>query len=260
MANDLQRTRKWYLSRKCKITASECYVLLNNSKVAMTEEELAEWKKANPKSRVTTKEVPFSTGTYTYLDEKVAEMYMPDNAYIEYMEDRPTNKAMQWGTFWEEGARNRYMEATGCEILDAPFIPLKGFEKFAGGSPDGIRRIGEDNDDHNGIVEIKCPFNPSVHLRHFLYEKPEDLKEDNLQYYIQCQYNMICVEREFGYKVHFCDFISYDPRTSKSKQLKVLRIPADEEIQKLLVERTELAVNYLREQMEKINNAKTIVE
>lgn len=260
MANDLQRNREWYLARKGKITASECYVLLNNSKVAMTEDELAEWKKANPKSRVTTKEVPFSSGTYTYLDEKIAEMYMPDNSFIEYMEEcKFETKAMQWGTFWEDEARKKYSEATGFEILDAPFIALKEFENFAGGSPDGIIRLLEENSGTNGIIEIKCPFNPAVHMRHFLFEKPEDLKEDNLQYYVQCQYNMVCVEREFGYKVDFCDFISYDPRTSKSKQLKVLRIPADTEIQKLLVERTGIAVSYLREQIDRINNMPSII-
>lgn len=258
MANDLQRTNEWYLARKGKITASECYVLLNNSKVAMTDEELAEWKKANPKSRVTTKEVPFSTGTYSYLDEKVAEMFMPENAFLEYMEEcKPSNRAMQWGTFWEEAARNRYIEATGYEVLDAPFINLKGFENFAGGSPDGIIRIG--TNERGGIVETKCPFNPAVHLKHFLFEKPEDLRDDNLQYYTQCQYNMMCVEKEFDCPIDFCDFISYDPRTSKSKQLKVLRIPADKEMQKMLMERTMLAVEYLREQIGRINNMDAII-
>ena len=259
MANDLQRTREWYLSRKGKITASECYVLLNNSKVSMTEEELAEWKKANPKSRVTTKEVPFSSGTYTYLDEKVAEMYMPENSFLEYTEEcKFETKAMQWGTFFEDSARERYMEATGYEVLDSPFVNLNGYENFAGGSPDGIIRLGT-NENSGGIIEIKCPFNPAVHLKHFLFEKPEDLKEDNLQYYTQCQYNMICVEREFGYHADFCDFISYDPRTSKSKQLKVLRIPADKEMQKMLLERTMLAVEYLRSQIEKINKMEAII-
>ena len=261
MANDLQRNREWYLARKGKITASECYVLLNNSKEAMTEEELKVWKENNPKSRVTTKEVPFSAGTYTYLDDKVAEMYMPENSFLEYMEEcKFETKAMQWGTFWEDGARNRYKEATGFEILDAPFIPLKGFENFAGGSPDGIIRLGTSNQGGtNGIIEIKCPFNPAVHLKHYLFDTPEDLRNDNLQYYAQCQYNMLCVEREFGYKVDFCDFISYDPRTSKSKQLKVLRIPADAEIQGLLLERTRLGVEYLRGQIERINAMASII-
>ena len=70
---------------------------------------------------------------------------------------------------------------------------------------------------------------------------------------------MICVGREFGYEVEFCDFISYDPRTSKSKQMKVLRIPADVEMQKLLIERTELGVKYLSEQVKRINNMPSII-
>lgn len=259
MANDLQRTREWYLSRKGKITASECYVLLNDHKeeITLTEEEQKQFREEHPRAKVPeTKKVdaPFSTGTFTYLDDKVAEMYMPDNSFIEYMEDRPSNRAMQWGTFWEEGARNRYIEAMGYEVLDAPFIPLKGFENFAGGSPDGCIR------EERGIIEIKSPYNPTVHLRHFLYSKPEDLKEDNLQYYVQCQYNMICVGREMGNDIDFCDFISYDPRTSKSKQLKVLRIPADKEMQQILVERTELAVNYLRQQIDAINKMESVIK
>ena len=70
---------------------------------------------------------------------------------------------------------------------------------------------------------------------------------------------MICVERETGIEVPFCKFVSYDPRTSKSKQLKVLTIPKDVEFQKQLLERTELAVQYFREKIGKINNAKMIV-
>lgn len=255
MANDLQRTQEWFLQRKGKITASECYVLLNNSKVAMTEEELKAWKEANPKSRVTTKEVPFSTGTYSYIDEKIAELFMPDNAYLEYLDMcKYETKAMQWGTFWEEEARNRYSTEMGYDISDAPFIPLKGYDKFAGGSPDGI------NKDENGIIEIKCPFNPATHLKYLLFEKSEDLLEENEQYYVQCQYNMMCVELEKGTPIDFCDFISFDSRTSRSKQLKVLRIPKDDEMQKKLMERTALAVEYIKQQMDKIDNVATIIK
>ena len=255
MANDLQRTKEWFLQRKGKITASECYVLLNNSKVAMTEDELKAWKESNPKSRVTTKEVPFSTGTYSYLDEKIAEFYMPDNAYLEYLElCKYETKAMQWGTYWEEEARNHYSTEMGYDIVDAPFIPLKGYEKFAGGSPDGI------NKDENGIIEIKCPFNPATHLKYLLFEKPEDLLEEVEQYYVQCQYNMMCVELEKGTPITFCDFVSFDSRTTATKKLKVLRIPKDEEMQKKLMERTALAVEYIKQQMDKIDNVATIIK
>ncbi len=251
--NDLQRTSDWYLSRKGKLTASEIYILLANHKEDMTEAELEQFKKDNPKSRVRTKEVPFSQGTFSYLDGKIAEQFMPNDAFLEYMEDSvPRSRAMDWGTLMEDSARTRYQEETENEVLDAPFVPLKEFEKFAGGSPDGIIRSG-------GIIEIKCPFSPAVHLTHFLYEKAEDLKEDNLQYYCQIQYNMICVERETGIGVSFGDFISYDPRTSRSRQLKVLRIPKDEEIQHQLLERTQLAVEYFKEKINQISNAKAII-
>ena len=251
--NNLQRVDEWYLARKGKLTASEIYILLANHKEDMTEEELEQFKKDNPKSRVKTKEVPFSQGTFTYLDGKVAELFMPDNAFLEYMEDcSPRSRAMDWGTLMEDSARARYQEETGNEVIDAPFVPFKGFEKFAGGSPDGIIRSG-------GIIEIKCPFSPAVHLKHFLYETADELKEDNLQYYCQLQYNMLCVERETGIEVPFGDFISYDPRTSKSKQLKVLRVVKNEDIQKELIERTELAIEYIKEKVGKINNIKNIL-
>lgn len=251
--NDLQRTDSWYLLRKGKLTASEIYILLANHREDMTEEEIEQFKKDNPKSRVRTKDVPFSQGTFSYLDGKIAEQFMPNDAFLEYMEDcAPHSRAMDWGTLMEDSARSRYQNDTGNEVLDAPFVPLKGFEKFAGGSPDGIIRSG-------GIIEIKCPFSPAIHLKHFLYETADDLKEDNLQYYCQIQYNMICVEREFGAGVTFGDFISYDPRISKSKQLKVLRIPKDEDIQRQLLERTKLAVEYFKEKINKISNAKIIV-
>ena len=92
----IQRTDEWFLARKGMMTASEIYLLLNNHKEQMTEEELAAYKEANPKSRVTTKEVPFSDGTFTWLNHKVAERFMPDNAFLEYIElNNVSNRAMQ---------------------------------------------------------------------------------------------------------------------------------------------------------------------
>ena len=243
-----QKTDEWYLARRGKITASECYLLLANHKEQMTDEELAEYKADNPKSRVTTKEVPFSDGTFTYLNKKVAEYFMPDNAYLEYIEmNQLRNKAVEHGQFWESDARQRYMDVTGYEVYEVGFIPLEGSEKFCGGSPDGIVRY------MNGIIEIKCPLNPEVHQDYLLLEKPEDLKELKPQYYAQIQMNIMVTGSEFG------DFVSFDPRTSASKQLKVLRCPKDNEMCKTLSERVELAKNYYKERMERLDNIKKII-
>jgi len=243
-----QRTDEWLLARKGKVTASECYLLLNNHKEPMTEEELAEFKKANPRSRTTTKEVPFSDGTFTYLNKKIAEYYMSDSAFLEDAEQRQVNnRAMQFGTLWEDTARQRYAESMGYEVYEVGFIPLEGYEIYAGGSPDGMIR------EEDGIIEIKCPWNPEVHQDYCLFEEPEDLKEYNLQYYCQCQKNMIVT------KTSFCDFVSFDPRTVKANQLKVLRIPKDEEMCKELLYRLDLAKQYYIERMDRLSNFKSVI-
>jgi len=233
MANDLQRTNEWLLQRKGHITASEVEKILVGSKK---------------------KDEVFGQTALSYLDGKVAELYMPDNAYLEYLDMFGVeNKAMRWGSAWEDTAREQYCLTMGYEIEDSPFIPLAGYEKLAGGSPDGLNR------DEAAIVEFKCPANPAIHFRHFLYEKPDDLLSDNRQYYCQCQFNMIAAEAILGEKVRFCDFVSYDPRVSKSKQLKVLRLPADEEMQATLRERVRLAVEYMRSQIEKIDAMAAVI-
>ena len=244
-----QRSDEWFLARKGLMTASEIYLLLNNHKEPMTEEELKAFKAVNPKSRVTTKEVPFSDGTFTWLNRKVAEYYMPDDAFLEDVELKQiNNRAVQHGEFWEPKAREEYAKAMGYEVYEVGFIPLKGYERFCGGSPDGMIR------EETGIIEIKCAWNPEVHQDYLLFEKPEDLKEYNLQYYVQCQMNMMVTDTVF------CDFVAFDPRTSLSKQLKVLRIPKDEGMCNTLMERINLAKEYYKERMDKINNVKTIIK
>ena len=70
----------------------------------------------------------------------------------------------------------------------------------------------------------------------------------------------MCVELEKGTPITFCDFVSFDSRTTATKKLKVLRIPKDEEMQKKLMERTALAVEYIKQQMDKIDNVATIIK
>lgn len=244
-----QRTKEWFLARKGKLTASEIYLLLNNHKEQMTEEELAAWKEANPKSRITTKEVPFSDGTFTYLNRKIAEFYMSDNAFLEDSDMKQVNnKAVQYGSYWEDSARKCYELAMGYEVYEVGFIPLKGYESFAGGSPDGMIR------EENGIIEIKCAWTPETHQDYLLFEKPEDLKGYNLQYYVQMQMNMMVTETVF------CDFVAYDPRTIEQNRLKVLRIPKDEELCENLLQRIVLAKEYFMHRMDELSNVQNIIK
>ena len=216
MANDLQRNNAWYLSRKGKITASEVADIL---------------VKGRGKDEV------FGKTALSYLNDKVSERLMDDDAFIWYMTDiKKSTPAMRWGTEMEDTAREQYEIATGCKVMDCPFIEMKGFEDYVGGSPDG-RRSTLDR-----IIEIKCPFNPSVHIEHCRWTKPEDLKVGNLQYYAQVQHNMI----NTGTKL--CDFISYSPLFRNGLDLHILEVPYDEEFVDLLMNRIGLAVDYMKEQ------------
>jgi hypothetical protein len=230
---------------------------MKDHKEPMTEEELAEWKKLNPKSRVTTKTVPFSDATFTYLDRKVMEHYLPinstseeaRNAVDEYIEEHSfSNRAMEFGTFWESTARNRYAEMMGYEVFEVGFVPYEKYPNLAGASPDGMIR------EEKGGCEIKCPFTMEKHLQHLLYESPQDLKENEDDYYWQCYMAMLVTGCEFW------DFVSFNPYISKSKQLKVLRIKRDEDEINLLKERIDLAVEYFKAQFRKIDVIQTIIK
>lgn len=222
--NDLQRTREWYLSRKGKITASEVANILKSGR---------------------SKKDVFGQTALSYLDAKIAEKCMSDDDFIAFTSDKPSSAAMDWGTYYEDSARLAYEQATGHSVNDMPFIGMQGFEDYVGGSPDG--RLG---DDLAGIVEFKCPYNPTVQITHCKYQTPEDLKADNLQYYAQCQLNIICTGADY------CDFVSYSPVYKGPLMLKVLRLPRDEEFIALLTDRITLAVDYIKSQLEMLAPSK----
>lgn len=252
-----QRTLDWYVQRLGKITSSGIEALIKDHKEPMTEQELAEWKAANPKSRVTTKVVPFSDATYTYLDTRVLENYLPlkssdqysKNIVQEYIEERQIHtKAVDYGTLMESAAREKYAEVMGYEVYEVGFIPYEKYPNLVGGSPDGMIR------EEPGIIEIKSPWTLEKHLLHLLYEKPEDLLENEPVYYWQCVGNMLFTDTQF------CDFISWCPYVSLSKQLKVLRIPRTDYDIKLLSDRIDLGVDYMKEKMHQLDSIQTIIK
>lgn len=249
MENIEQRTDLWLRQRLGKITASEIYVLMKDRKEQMTEEELAAWKEANPKSRITTKTVPFSDATFTYLNKKIMECYLPVNSkniesqyFVDcYIKDHNfTTKAMDFGVLHEAKAKEVYMETMGCSVSDTGFIPYEKYPYFVGGSPDGLV------DDGEGGVEVKCPFTLEKHMQHMMYETPLDLKENDEQYYWQCVACMLFTGRKYW------DFISFNPYVSKDIGMKILRVPRNEDEINLLDERISLAVRYYKEQFDKI--------
>ena len=151
----------------------------------------------------------FGTLCMNYVYEKVAEMLTQTPHIVE-------SQAMTWGSNMEAEAIKKYEEETGNTVSPADFIE---FGEFSGGTPDGL--VGED-----GIIEVKCPFNPANHIEYILGNKIPD------KYVFQVQGNMMVTGRKW------CDFISYDPRVNEdSLKIFIVRVERDEEIIQAIKER-----------------------
>lgn len=161
---------------------------------------------------------------YNYLMRLVAEreaQKTPEGGF--------SSAAMEWGKEQETYARIAY------EVSRGTFVETTGFWlhptiKWLGVSPDGL--VGDD-----GLVEIKCP-NTTTHLEWWLAGKTpaEHIKQ------IQCQ--LWVTNRRW------CDFISFDPRVRKSKQLFVSKVERDE---KLIAEMEAAVITFLEEVQSVIN-------
>ena len=251
-----QRSSEWRRNRLGKLTASEIHVLMNDRTEKMTDEELAAYKAANPKSKASTKKVPFSDSTFSYLNRIIMENYLPlqstsqdsINAIDEYIEQHMySSRSTDHGTLWEDTARNRYAEMMGYEVLQVGFVPYEKYPNLVGCSPDGMIR------QENGGLEIKCPFTLEKHLQHFLYTNPDELKENEPAYFWQCVDGMLMTGCDFW------DFVSFNPYVSKSKQMKILRIPRRDEDISLLESRIDLAVDYMKKKFEELDNSQVII-
>jgi len=158
----------------------------------------------------TAKAVILKKVAYSQMTDEGREM----QAEIEMSADF---KQTRWGNTYEPEARAKYSELTGMNVREVGF--MVNFNcKYNGGSFDG--EVYDVDANPNGIIEIKCPFDPIKH------SKNASLKIDGLdqshEYYAQIQNNINVAG------VDWCDFISYDPRRKPEHQLVVIRVMRDD--------------------------------
>lgn len=162
-----------------------------------------------------------------YLERDLTEV--GTQLYIEEMMTKEFRQT-QWGKKYESFARSRYEELTGDVVLETGFMKHNIFG-FVGGSFDGTIV------NKNKIAEIKCPYDPLIHMANC---EIEELDEKH-KYYSQIQGNIEIAG------VESCDFVSYDPRRSSNK-IKIINVPRDEAHIIKLFERVaigERAVHYM---------------
>lgn len=157
----------------------------------------------------------FTQTGLTYLRRVAAERF--GSYYI------TSAKSMEWGTENESAAIAEYAELRGVAVNAEPF-QFYEYTSAVGCTPDGIV-------EQDGCIEVKCPYDPAVHVNTLLTQKvPKD-------YEWQVIGHLLCTGRQW------CDFISYDPRMWRPQRLVVIRVERDAGLLEFLHSRLSLAVD-----------------
>ena len=207
-------TKEWRMARNGRFTPSELYRL-------MTE----------PKSKTD----KLSVGAISYIKEKIAETLIENFTD----ENQFTNAATAWGNSYEDEAISIFADLSDSEIIKPGFINQND---YFGGTPDGISANGKFG------IEVKCPYNPAIHLDN-LFLDPVDFAKERKEYFYQIQGYALLTGIEDWY------FISYDPRQQEPFKLRHILVKMDKEAQRKIREKLKLANEY---KQKLINNLKQL--
>lgn len=172
---------KQSINRLGLFTASQIYLLYPNGK------RTAEQAKLNLPAP------DFSVQGYSYIMDKLAEIVTGE------CKPQVSSASLSWGVSNEKDA-SMWLQATHPhEYMGKENFKFFPYNEYSGGSPDGL------SDTH--VIELKCPYNASNHIKWLLYGSPKWLKTEHPDYYAQVQFNMLCCKRDKAI------IASYDPRT-----------------------------------------------
>jgi putative phage-type endonuclease len=179
------------------------------------------------------KEEIFGDTAKSYLMSKVSEQL---GGFVPPL----SNNALDWGTEYEPAAVGFYEKKYNVEVVDAPFV---AYNEFYGGSADGF--VGDD-----GLIEVKCPYVSANHFSYLLIKSKEDFIRIKSEYFWQCVSNMVVCQK------NYIDFITFDARVQPEYIIgtyRLQRADCEEEI-KFLLERVELAGQYMNELKNRLAN------
>lgn len=140
-----QRSEDWFKIRESRFTGSEIWKLLVGGKRDMTDEELEQYKKENPKGRKTTIESLFGETALTYIFEKSCESIMGVDE-----EDQLDTFDVRRGKELEPLAFRKFKELKELQFLDVQECSFFAWGDNSGASPDCV--VSND-----AVGEFKCP-------------------------------------------------------------------------------------------------------
>lgn len=124
-------------------------------------------------------------------------------------------KQMEWGKKHESSARAKYVWDRGVTLSEVGFVKHPKLPRV-GASPDAL--VVDSAGAIVGGIEIKCPWNTSVHLGTLMSA------ECPSEYEWQIQGNMACSGAGWW------DFVSFDPRMPDGADLVIVRVKRDDEM------------------------------
>lgn len=197
-----QRSIEWFLHRWDKFTGSRIPDLMKQGRA---KGEL--WGE-------TARKVIKTIASYQKMTDEGRET----QALIEMAKEY---RQTEWGIKYEPEARAKYAEQTGYIVNEVGF-KVHDFIPYLGGSFDGeVIAIESELSFADGILEIKCPYDPVKHEDNcdLMQGEGVTIKHD---YYGQIQCNIEVAG------VQWCDFVSYDPRCKAEYQLVIIRVMRDQ--------------------------------
>lgn len=227
-----------------ELTEEQKKLLADSTQQPMVEQRTQEWFDQR-KGKLTSSEIHkilgkgrnkeevFGDTAKSYLMSKVSEQL---GGFVPPL----SNNALDWGTEYEPAAVAFYERKYNVEVIDAPFV---AYNEFYGGSADGF--VGDD-----GLIEVKCAYVSANHFSYLLIKSKEDFIRIKSEYFWQCVSNMVVCNKSY------IDFITFDARVQPEYIMGVYKLErkdCEEEI-KFLLERVELAGNYMAELKERLAN------
>jgi hypothetical protein len=197
------RTNEWYRARIGRFTASNFADLMT--------------KPANKDSSI-------SKTANNCIEKAAAQLY-----YNNYHE-RPDNDATRWGLSNESRAIKEFSNRTNFNTVEMGFIEHPIISEV-GATPDA-KVIDPTRPGDLIIAQIKCPYNPQIHLDYLnkIYDT-DSLKKKKSACYWQMQGEMWVTSAVYSY------FVSFDPRLLGSRNcLHIVKINRNQDAIYLLEE------------------------
>jgi len=231
----------WKDFRKELFTGSRINEIMPDGKRLMTPEELAEFKKSNPKSKAKYTEDPtaIGEGAISYILE-----------LIQNVESEPKtefyNASMEWGTVTEPDAVFNFCQLYGYD-LNSDDVIYTSVSEVVFFVADGILGATPDLITPKEIAQIKCP-NSDTHLYYKLFVNADNFADELPGYSDQVQTEMMLCERPH------CKFFSFDPRfKQKHLQYHTIEVPRNVKRQNEIYAKSKICSAKKTEFLNKLN-------